>query len=320
MKTFFSAIALLISSALFAQQGKDVKSDSAAFLKEAAERSCKCIDSISLNNKSQDEISKEISSCIEKDAGAYELILKLSAANEKSKEGKEKNINIQYDPTPEKHNRYYFDIERYLTKNCPSLATAAASNNKESAFSISNNPDALKYFIKGQDEEKKENYTGAAVYFQTAVSIDSMFTFAWDNLGICLRKLKNYPDAVKAYKRSLAIDPKGMTPLQNLPVVYQLQNDFDNALASYQNLIRLYPGNAEGYFGTGQLYLSGKQDNEKGLDYMCKAYNLYIKQGSVYRTDAEKTISYIYSEMKKTGKEDVFYKILSDNNITPSKN
>jgi hypothetical protein len=48
---------------------------------------------------------------------------------------------------------------------------------------------------------------------------------------------------------------------------------------------------------------------------MCKAYNLYIEQKSPYRTDAEKIINIIYSEMKKQGKENRFVEILKENNI-----
>jgi hypothetical protein len=51
---------------------------------------------------------------------------------------------------------------------------------------------------------------------------------------------------------------------------------------------------------------------------MCKAYNLYIKMGSPYRTDAEKIMQLIYSELKKQGKEESFNKILKANNISNS--
>jgi hypothetical protein len=48
---------------------------------------------------------------------------------------------------------------------------------------------------------------------------------------------------------------------------------------------------------------------------MCKAYKMYTEQKSPYRTDAEKIIRYIYSEMKKQNKTDTFNQILESNNI-----
>ena len=49
---------------------------------------------------------------------------------------------------------------------------------------------------------------------------------------------------------------------------------------------------------------------------MCKAYNLYVKQKSPYRVDAEAQISRIYLEMKKVNKTDRFNEILKENSIT----
>lgn len=48
---------------------------------------------------------------------------------------------------------------------------------------------------------------------------------------------------------------------------------------------------------------------------MCKAYVIYTQQKSPYRTDAEKVIAYIYSEMKKQNKTDKFNEVLKANNI-----
>ncbi|MFB3389754.1 hypothetical protein [Flavobacterium sp. LAR06] len=63
------------------------------------------------------------------------------------------------------------------------------------------------------------------------------------------------------------------------------------------------------------MYALHLNDPEKGLDNMCKAYNLYIEQKSPYRADAEKIIQMIYADLKKVGKEDTFDKILATNNI-----
>ena len=58
------------------------------------------------------------------------------------------------------------------------------------------------------------------------------------------------------------------------------------------------------------------KEYEKGLDNICKAYNLYIVQKSPYRTDAELLISQLFKEMKNAGKETTFDEILKKNNIS----
>lgn len=280
-------------------------------LSELSQNACKCIRKISIKNKSAAEISKAISKCIEEQSMAYEMGMKLM----ETLSSKKKSDTIFIDPSGKNHNKYYFEIEGWLRDSCEALSYIIAANNKESEFSMSSNKTALKYYKKGQAAMTGDAYDEAETYFQKAVDEDPSFAFAWDNLGISLRKNGKYKEAVEAYKKSIAIDPKNATPLQNLPVVYSLLKDYDKSLESYNVLIKTFPDNPEGYFGAGQTYMNGKNDLEKGLDYMCKAYNLYIKMGSPYRTDTEKIINYIYGEMKKQGKEETFNRILKDNNI-----
>ena len=131
----------------------------------------------------------------------------------------------------------------------------------------------------------------------------------------CNRRLGNLDAALDAYNKSLALDPNGKTPLQNIPVVYQFKKDYDKALEAYQKLLVVYPGDAEGYFGIGRMYII-KSDYEKGLDNMCKAYNIYTEINSPYRVDAQNIISSLYKAMKEKGQEELFNKILKDNHIS----
>lgn len=56
------------------------------------------------------------------------------------------------------------------------------------------------------------------------------------------------------------------------------------------------------------MYALHLNESEKGLDNMCKAYNLYIQLKSPYRTDAEKIIQMIYGQMKKMAKRLILIK------------
>ncbi|MES1182156.1 MAG: tetratricopeptide repeat protein, partial [Flavobacterium sp.] len=291
-------------------------------LAELAENACKCVDSINVYNKAKDEVSKEINKCIKAQTGAYQLGAKLADIDSlkntaEEKDGKKQiNIQLNLNENSAEYQKSYYEMERFMMANCSSLKEKVASNDKQSEKSFSGNKKALDYYSKGLDESKNENYKEAISYFEKAVKTDPEFAFAWDNMGICYRKLGDYDKALDAYKKSLQIDPNGLMPLQNIAIVYQYKKQYPEAISAYEKLAVLDKNNPEVFYGIGQVYALNMNEYEKGLDYICKAYNLYIEQKSPYRTDAEKIIQMIYAEMKKQGKEDKFREILKANNIT----
>ena len=302
---------------------KDKKTKQEKLLAELAENSCKCVDSIKVNNKSKEEISKEINGCITPQIGAYQLGVKLMnldslKENAEEKDGKKEiNISLVLDENSREYKEIYYEMERYLMDNCKAIKDKISSNDKQSKKSLSDNSKALELYYKGVDESKKENHEKAIDYFEKAVEIDPEFAFAWDNIGISYRKVGDYDKALYAYQRSLEIDSTGLMPLQNIAIVYRFKKEYDKAIAAYNRLAEIDKDNPETYYGIGQVYTVFLNDHEKGLENMCKAYNLYVKQKSPYRTDAEKIIQFIYSEMKKKGKEDKFNEILKAHNISP---
>jgi tetratricopeptide (TPR) repeat protein len=330
MRIFFivTMLALLISApaeaqkkkkskteTLSADEAKDLlgqlKMDSVQFLRDAGHQACKCIDSISVTNKDHDEISDEIHTCIDKQVSTFQISVKLF----QSMTGGSKEISIYTDKESDGYRKYYYDIERWLKDSCKAMNDAISSHNKESTNSMSDDPEALKQYNTGVEIMKVENYKKALPYFQKAVEIDPKFAFAWDNVGICQRKLNNLDEAMAAYNKSLEIDPSGHMPLQNIAIVYQYQKKYDKATEAYMQLLKFYPDDAEAYYGVGLVYTYYDVNLEKALQNLCKAYNLYIKANSPFRVDAEKVIGYIYSEMKKAGKEQLFFDILQQHNI-----
>jgi len=299
----------------FSQETGKKKSD--VLLKELAENGCKCVDSINTYNKTKEEISKEISGCIDKQTDAYQMGSKLMDIDLSKKIGTQKtiNVNINTDKNSGEYKGYYYEMERYMMTNCKSVKAKIVASDLENYNSVSKNPEALKIYSKGIDASKKENYEKAISYFKKALEVDSLFAFAWDNMGLCYRKLSRYDEAIYAYSRSLNLDAIGQMPLLNIAVAYKYKKEYDKAISAYERLAELDPKNPEVFYGIGQIYSVGLNDQEKGLENMCKAYSLYAKQKSPYRADAEKMIGMIYTEMKKQGKEDRFNEILKENNI-----
>lgn len=301
---------------------KTAKSSTDTLLEELATNSCKCIDSINAYNKSTEEVTKEISNCINQQTGALQLgkkLLSIDALQEKPKDKETKkqvDISINTNENSKEYKQSYYELERYLMSNCSATKEKVAGTEKQSSKSVSENKKALELYSLGLKETKKENFQKAPEYFEKAVIEDPEFAFAWDNLGISYRRLDNYDKAIEAYSKSIALDPNGKMPLQNIAVAYLHKKEFDKALTAYEKLAEVDDNNPEVFYGIGNIYAMDLKEYEKGLDNMCKAYNLYIDQKSPYRTDAETIINMIYAEMKKQGKEAQFNKILQDNNIT----
>lgn len=320
-KIVLLVIAIAFYSKGISQEVKKVGSET--LLKELAENGCKCVDSIPTYNRPKNEIAMDISDCIDKQIGAYQLgskLLQIDVLKEKApeKNGK-KQVDISFDTNEnsDEYKQYYFEMERYMMSNCKSVKEKIATNEKQSSKSFSKNKKAIEFYNKGMDQSESDNYEKAIEYFEKAVKEDSEFAFAWDNLGISYRKLNNYDKAIECYKKSLEIDPKGLMPLQNIAIVYQYKKEYQKAIDAYSKLAEIDKNNPEVYYGIGNVYANDLKEYEKGLDNMCKAYNLYVYLKSPYRTDAEKIISIIYVEMKKQGKEEKFNQILKDNNISP---
>ena len=314
----FIFLAFLSISKSFSQDKDKLKIDEDKLLKEFSENACKCIDSITVANKSREEITDDISYCIDKQTTAYQMGSKLlNSLKDKPVENKKITIEIASNEDSNEYKKYFFELERYLMTNCKAIKSKVAADNGKAEKSVSENKYAIKEYNLGQKDFENKNYKKALVHFNKAVLIDDEFTFAWDNIGICNRYLENYDEAIKAYEKSIEINPNGLFPLQNLAIVYAYKKEFDKAIVTYERMALIDSQNPEVFYGIGQVSYQYTHEYEKSLKNMCKAYNLYVEQKSPYRTDAEKIISLLFTEFKKQGNETRFHEILKENNLNP---
>lgn len=302
----------------FSQEKDKIKIDEEKLLKEFSDNACKCIDSITVANKSREEITDDISFCIDKQTTAYQMGSKLlNSLNDKPLENKNITIEIASNEDSDEYRKYFFEIERELMTNCKAIKSKVVSDNGKVEKSVSENKYAIKEYNLGQKDFENKNYKKALIHFNKAVQIDDEFIFAWDNIGICNRYLGNYDEAIKAYEKSIEINPNGLFPLQNLAIVYAYKKEFDKAILTYEKMALIDSKNPEVFYGIGQVCYQYTKEYEKSLQNMCKAYNLYVEQKSPYRTDAENIISLLLVEFKKNKNEKKFYEILKENNLNP---
>ena len=256
------------------------KLDNKKLIQELSKNACKCVDSIEIFNKNKPDIIKDVHNCIDKYTGALQLGSLISSIDELSKNApevngkKQVNLNLNTDKDSKQYTESYNEIERYMMKNCSSIKKAV--NLAESKIEkLSTNDEALNFYNKAIEASKKEDWAEAIKNYEKAVKKDPSFIYAWDNLGVCYRRVGEYAKSLDAYKNSLKVDPKGKMPLQNIPMVYIYQKDYHKAIAAYLEFDKIYPGDPEVYYGIGHTYFSGLNDNEKALDYICKAYRIY---------------------------------------------
>lgn len=317
-KRILQITAIFFAVLLFGQKEKELpKKD--GLLKSSSNSACKCIDSINYKNGDKEKNNEAVSNCIDKQVAVYQLGIKLIEVTESAVKSGQKNVNIDINTNKnsQEYKDSYYDIQRNLLENCNSLKKILAALEYKSDLGKPTNQKAIEFYNLGIKESNNENWGEAVKYYEKAVKEDPNFAFAWDNLGLCNRRLGNLDKALEAYQKSLAINPSGKLPLQNIPAVLSRQEKYQEAIEAFKNLDKYYPGDAEVYYGIGQIYYEHLKEYEKSLDYMCKAFNIYTKENSAYRGDAEKIIAYIYKIMKGDGKLDKFNEILKNNNISP---
>ncbi|WP_454046256.1 tetratricopeptide repeat protein [Chryseobacterium sp. Marseille-Q8038] len=307
---------ILLYSLSFSQKKPNEKT----ILQELSEKACQCADSIALSNRKKEDIIKDVHECIDKYTGALQISTLLKGAEKQAEKTtevngkKEINLTFNTNKNSQQYKDSYNELERYLMQNCESVQKATQTT-ETSYDKFSKNDTALNFYQKAVDASKQENWKEAIQNYEQAVKIDPKFIYAWDNLGICYRRVGEYDKALNAYKQSLAADPKGKMPLQNIAITYVYKKEYQKAIDAYNDFDKVYPGDPEVYYGMGQVYFTHLKNNEKGLDNICKAYRIYSEQKSPYRSDAEKMIGYIYKSMKEEGKTDKFKEILKNNNI-----
>ncbi|HLO74295.1 MAG TPA: tetratricopeptide repeat protein [Flavobacterium sp.] len=290
---------IFFSNNLFAQE-KNINS-------EILEESCNCIRKIDINLDKlakNDSIKSCITSFIIKEQ-TKELLMEMSktvdtllTTNKDTTITGGKNYTIIVD-------KDYDEIQKQLMQDCPYLKAVLDVNNEKHENSLSAKKKANEFYEVGEKYFNKQQYDLALVEFNKAVKNDPKFAFAWDNLGICYRKLNRFKEAINCYEKSLALDPKGKVPLMNMAVAYNLLKDDEKAIETYNKFIQIHPEDPEGYYGIARLQNFTK-DYKNGLENALKAYTIYDNSSSPYSQDAISVIIEIVNNLKKENKVNIY--------------
>lgn len=199
-------------------------------------------------------------------------------------------------------------MDSIVSTNCVVFSKEKLEKLKKKFYSDSNNKEANNAYIIGNDMIEEKNFKFAIVEFKMALEADSTFVPALDNTALCYKRMGDYDNAIKYYKKSLSIYPEGDFALMNIGVIYTEKSEYKTSNEYYKKLVRLYPDNAEGFFGLGKnLFLLN--EFESALENIFIAHKIYQHEKSDYVNDTHKIIGMINQEMKKLNKEENFTKI-----------
>lgn len=199
-------------------------------------------------------------------------------------------------------------VDSIVSLTCVLLSEKELEEKRKIFYSDSKNKSVQNSFIIGNDMMRDKEYDIAIENYNFALSEDSTFVPALDNMAACYKQLGDFENAIKYYNKSLSIYPEGEFALMNIGVIYTKLSEFEISNKYYMRLTQLYPNNPEGYYGLGKNYiLLGKF--EKGLENISIAHKIYKETKSDYVQDTEKVIEIVRQMMKKTNQEEEFYKL-----------
>jgi len=158
---------------------------------------------------------------------------------------------------------------------------------------------ALKaYYIGGR--LLREGHLGLAKkFYLLAISCDSSFCDAMDELGVVYRREGKLDSAVYWYKKSIELSGEINTvPHINLAVVYSIQEKLDDALLEYRKVIEIAPESGEGYFGVGKILLFKGQIKE-AVRHLKRAEKLYRESDPELVKDPRYFLGVAYFRMGK---------------------
>lgn len=129
------------------------------------------------------------------------------------------------------------------------------------------------HLIVGNLYTSIKNYPHALIAYQKAIAIDPSKTQAYNNIGVAYKELGESDNALRAYENVLRINPKDAAAFNNLGNLWRSLGQTDKALVSLKQAIVLQPDFADAYSNIGAIYKE-KKNYALAMPYYQKALAL----------------------------------------------
>lgn len=157
-----------------------------------------------------------------------------------------------------------------------------------------NDIEAKKLFNEANGLYKTGNYMGAIEKVKGAIALGQDYRYSY-LLGLCYKNTKQYDESIKALTASAGQNASFEGTHNALGGVYLVQGDFDRAIESFKNALRINPklkpsqkGISEAYLGKGQeLMKDGKYERageliDEALTQHPDNQKLYLLAARIY--------------------------------------
>jgi tetratricopeptide (TPR) repeat protein len=114
---------------------------------------------------------------------------------------------------------------------------------------------ALRAFQSAAEESDRGNRLKAIEYLNEAIREQPDYFEAFNNLGVQYQKLRQWPEAIAAFRQAIEIRGDSAKPHQNLGVVYWERGELQSAIESFQAAEKLDERSALVHSALGRLYL-----------------------------------------------------------------
>ncbi|MEN3001535.1 MAG: tetratricopeptide repeat protein [Armatimonadota bacterium] len=145
----------------------------------------------------------------------------------------------------------------------------------------------------GRKEEARQ-------HLQRTVQLKPDYTTAWKALGMVYEALKQPREAVRAYSEALQREPDDLPTRLKRAQLFQQIEEWENALADYQHLAKIYPKNPDAHLGAG-LILMRLQRYAEAKSYLGRALQLHHAGEPIYWAILTE-IAYCELHLKEYGK------------------
>lgn len=169
--------------------------------------------------------------------------------------------------------------------------------NKQSSNIKAPSEKAIALYNIAHDHFDKKEYPLAIRNYEMALSIDSDYIDAYNNLGLTFYETNSLDSASYYLQRSLRKFPSGTTALQNISLVEEKKGDLPKSLEYYKKISILEPENPEGFYNAGRI-LATMAKLDDALIQAQQAEKLYTKSNSNYINDCHYLLLVIYFNMK----------------------
>jgi tetratricopeptide (TPR) repeat protein len=171
----------------------------------------------------------------------------------------------------------------------------------ESMYEGSRNREAVLAYNNGVIALGKNDPVQGVASLKRAVELDPQYVKAWDELGLCYRRIKDYNNAAACYKRSIDLYPNGPVAHLDLAVLYGYLNRKEDQIAEYNIVKNIDPENPESYYGLAIALLENGNFQE-AIQNAESALNKYKRKNDPNSIDAEILLSKIYYAEGNTDK------------------